>query len=227
LPVPELVDEPSIIDESASVEHTHHHHHHHHHHVGIGMGCMCCGLQSFYLAKKLEPWLDELFEEKDDMAWIQGLLQKHEITVEQSTWMKDLFVHKNEGNNAQHADSWWKEHLSKGDVSSSFHPDVVPEWVKEHGKNDHKYHHHSWHSHTVTSTSNFLKKGSTSVKTNLLKDGKAEFDEARAKFEAAAEADHKNAVAEAQEKIRFQHNLEHKFGKASAAPVKFNLRGHK
>merc|ERR1712100_566938 len=75
----------------------------------------------------------ELFAPKDDQAWLKGLLEREEITSEQFEGLSELFKEKAESDKDGQADRWWKN-ISKEDLEGSFHPDVVPDWIKEHNK---------------------------------------------------------------------------------------------
>lgn len=79
-------------------------------------------------------WSKQLFEEKDNDAWLKMLVEKKEISSEQFTWLHDLFEKK--VHDKGQADRWWKDVF---DGKSSFDPASVPDWVKEHAQNDHKF----------------------------------------------------------------------------------------
>jgi len=80
-------------------------------------------------------WSKELFEEKDNDAWLKMLVEKKEISSEQFTWLHDLFEKKVHDTDGQ-ADRWWKDIFAG---KSSFDHASVPDWVKEHAQNDHKF----------------------------------------------------------------------------------------
>lgn len=77
--------------------------------------------------KQNSSWISQMFEPKDDEAWLRDLVSKSEISFSQYKYFK-ILLHEKPVEDMAEADRWWKDSLV-----SNFNVDhVVPKLVREH-----------------------------------------------------------------------------------------------
>jgi len=93
-------------------------------------GCAGAGeLYSLYYDHSNSSWLPEMFEAKDDAAWLLRLYEEKQISEFQYNWLSELFDKKAKQDCGDEANLWWHDVFTNG-----FHEDHVPDFIKEHTK---------------------------------------------------------------------------------------------
>jgi len=93
-------------------------------------GCAGAGeLYSLYYDHQNSSWLPEMFEAKDDAAWLLRLYEERQISSFQFHWLSELFEKKVKQDCGDEANIWWHDVFTNG-----FHEDHVPDFIKEHTK---------------------------------------------------------------------------------------------
>jgi hypothetical protein len=91
-------------------------------------GCAGAGeLYSLYYDHVNKDWLPEMFEAKDDAAWLLRLYEEKQISEFQYNWLTELFEKKAKQDCGDEANLWWHDVFTNG-----FHEDHVPDFIKEH-----------------------------------------------------------------------------------------------
>lgn len=88
-------------------------------------------LFNYHSSCNCQQWLPEMFEPKDDDAWVKDLYEKEEISEYQHNWLKSLLKKKREEDKDGSADKWWKSNFTKEQFDAESAPDFVKDHVKQ------------------------------------------------------------------------------------------------